>query len=865
MRVEHLSKVYKSAGTSTLALDDVSFTLPDKGLVFIVGKSGSGKSTLLNMLGGLDEITSGDIVIGDKRFSQFSYKDFDDYRNSYLGFVFQDFCLIEELSVENNVRLALDLQGENNTKEKIADILEKVELTSFANRKPKQLSGGQRQRVAIARALVKSPKLILADEPTGNLDSRTAVQVLELLKKLSKEILVVIVSHNIADAETYADRIIELADGKVLKDISRHSRENNTFEVNGNTVYIPDRVRMTDEQMQTLNDVVASGNARILQRDTAFEDTKQVDDIEQKADFKQSKLTFKRTLGISRHFFKKKLISSLLMVVMITCVVLLFALSRTFVRFDSDATMDEAISASTSSVMVMRKGEVDEILDTLDTSKIVKMSDEEIEDFKDVYSGKIYKKIPFAMPIAERTFYTETGITVGSNIYTNFYATETTGTLICDEEYLTKIFGIDGKLNVLAGDLYHEDHPEGVIITDYVADSFLAFGKYGSKEIGYDSLVNKEINQRGRVCAVIETGYKEKYAEYIQKFKNREKIDKVEAANFVEYANTYLNVAYTFNENIVDDFASSDICRLARLDVSHMIANGNIYQPSNSWYAHYVTDGTHALDECSMSVDYYNDMFGTSVTSDSDEEFQNNLKAGKNVVVVNQCIRGEDEVVYSFSLRITSLYTGGGVFHFYDHEIAKKVTQNNFFAYELYFDEPESASAIYNLGEEKNFYVATEYYKTINSITRIVLIFRDIFSLIATALCGVMILLMASYSFGNIRSRSYEIGVMKAMGARTKNVAGIFLVQVILMGFIICVLFGFIFYFGMPTANDLLMDSIVEYVNNASVPSITLLSFDKSVMWLGIGIIAGVTLVSAIAPFVGVMAIKPVNIIKSKE
>lgn len=865
MRVEHLSKVYKSAGTSTLALDDVSFTLPDKGLVFIVGKSGSGKSTLLNMLGGLDEITSGDIVIGDKRFSQFSYKDFDDYRNSYLGFVFQDFCLIDELSVENNVRLALDLQGENNTKEKIADILEKVELTPFANRKPKQLSGGQRQRVAIARALVKSPKLILADEPTGNLDSKTAVQVLELLKKLSKEILVVIVSHNIADAETYADRIIELADGKVLKDISRHSRENNTFEVNGNTVYIPDRVRMTDEQMQTLNDVVASGNARILQRDTAFEDTKQVDDIEQKADFKQSKLTFKRTFGISKHFLKKKLISSALMAIMITCVVLLFALSRTFVRFDSDATMDEAMSESSSSVMVMRKGEVDEILDTLDTSKFVKIFDEDIEMFKDVHDGKIYKKIPFSMPIAEISFYTETGVNVTSGIYTNFYATETTGVLICDEEYLTKIFGIDGKLNVLAGDLYHEDHPEGVIITDYIADSFLAYGKYGSKDIGYDSLVNREINQRGRVCAVIDTGYKEKYADYIEKFKAKEKIDKIEAANFVEYANTYLNVAYTFNENIVEDFACASICTLARLDISNIFADGKIYQPSSNWYGRYMVDATKGENECSMNVDFYNSLFGTNVTSALDDDFQNNLASKKNIIVINQCVRGESDAVYSFQLEITDLYTSSGAFRFYSHEIAENVTKNNFYTFELYFDEPESASAIYNLGEEKNFYVATEYYKTINSITRIVLIFRDIFSLIATALCGVMILLMASYSFGNIRSRSYEIGVMKAMGARTKNVAGIFLVQVILMGFIICVLFGFIFYFGMPTANDLLMDSIVEYVNNASVPSITLLSFDKSVMWLGIGIIAGVTLVSAIAPFVGVMAIKPVNIIKSKE
>lgn len=859
MRIEHLTKVYKSAGTSVLALDDVSFVLPDKGLVFVVGKSGSGKSTLLNMLGGLDEITSGDIIIGDKKFSEFSNSDFDDYRNSYLGFVFQDFCLIDELSVENNVRLALDLQGEHNADGKVADILEKVELKEFAHRKPSQLSGGQRQRVAIARALVKSPKLILADEPTGNLDSKTAVQALELLKKLSKDILVVIVSHNLSDAEKYADRIIELADGKILQDISRHDRGENTFEIDGNTVYIPDGVRMTDEQMSLLNDVASTGNALIVQRDTAFGKTENIADNEQNADFKHSKLSIKRTLGISRHFFKKKLISGALMAIMITAVVLLFALSRTFVRFDSNATMDEAMQKSDSQVLVMKKGVKDELLDTLNTQNIVKISQDEMDQLSALHDGKVYRKIPFSIPCSESNYATETSTNPSSEIYNMFYCKETTGVIICDEEYLTKIFGVDGSLTVY-GDLYANNYPEGFIITDYIADSLSYFNKHNERDYTYEDFVGKELNLRGRVCAVVETGYKEKYADYLEKMKKREKISKEEAGEFVEYANTYLNVAYSFNENIVETFANSAICRLAKMNkVAFVTTKGEVYQHTNSLYAVCNTDEGRE-NECAMGVDLYNSIFGTTVSSMEDVEFQNN----DNIVTINLFVKGESEIAYTRTFRVTALGDGTSL-SFFDRKVAQEATKCNFFTSELYFDEPTSASAIYNLGEEMDMYVATEYFKTINSITKIVLIFRDIFSLIATALCGVMILLMASYSFGNIRSRSYEIGVMKAMGARTRNVAGIFLIQVIAMGFVICVLFGFLFYFGMPTANDVLMDSIVEYVNNASITSITLLSFDKSVMWSGIGIIAGVTLVSAIAPFVGVMSIKPVNIIKSKE
>lgn len=859
MRIEHLTKIYQSGSTVSVGLDDVSFTLPDKGLVFIVGKSGSGKSTLLNMLGGLDEITSGDIVIGDNRFSEFSHKDYDNYRNSYLGFVFQDFCLIDELTVEDNVRLALDLQGEHDTDASVEEILENVELTEYAKRRPSQLSGGQRQRVAIARALVKSPKLILADEPTGNLDSKTAVQVLDMLKKLSREILVVVVSHNISDAENYADRIIELADGKIISDKSRRERGNNVFEITDDVVYIPDGIRMTDDEMLRLNEAVSTGNKRIVQRDTAFENTKEVSDSTSAHKFKSSHLSFKRTLSVSRHFLKKKLLSSILMVIMITAVTLLFGLSRVFVGFDGDVVMDEAMSAKESSVMVMRKGTRNEILDVVETDKIVMVTENDINDFKSVHSGKVYEKVPLSIPCAETSFVMESGKIVGSLNYNYFYCLETNGVLICDEDYLNKTFGVDGKVKLLAGSLFSEDSPETLIITDYIADSIINYHVYVDKDASYESLINLQCNRRGKIGGIIYTGYKEKYGDYIEKVKSRQAIDKAEAAEFVEYADTYLNVAYTINPDFVEAFATSDHCTLGKVVKSKIAIDADTVIDINHSYHGicYTNHPEKSADECSMGNEMYYEFFGETVTP-GDENFV------PRVFTIYLQRNGSEEIYDSITLTVTEIISGANV-KLYDRQLAERITRCNLFTYELYFDEPESVSGIFNVGEENDFYVADEYCKTVNSITKIVVIFHNIFTFIAAALCGVMVLLMASFAFGNIRSRNYEIGVMRAMGAGVVNVAGIFLIQIVLMGISICVMFGLLFYYGMPYANDILMDGIVEYVNNASVTGIKLLSFDSGVMWSGLGIIVGVTVISALAPFIGVLAIKPVNIIKAKD
>ncbi len=221
LQVRDLVKRYEAKGETVTALSGVSVDFPEKGMVFLLGKSGSGKSTLLNISGGLDAPDEGEVIVKGRSTKDFSKSDFDSYRNTYVGFVFQEYNILNELTVAENVALAVELQGRPADGEFVASLLEQVDLKGYADRRPNTLSGGQKQRVAIARALVKNPEIIMADEPTGALDSATGKQVFDTLKKLSREKLVVVVSHDREFAEIYADRIIELKDGKIVSDMTR--------------------------------------------------------------------------------------------------------------------------------------------------------------------------------------------------------------------------------------------------------------------------------------------------------------------------------------------------------------------------------------------------------------------------------------------------------------------------------------------------------------------------------------------------------------------------------------------------------------------------------------------------------------------
>ena len=225
LELKNITKIYNSGAGVQRALDNVSISFGGHEFVSILGASGSGKTTLLNLIGGLDGYDEGDMIVDGTSTKSFADKDWDSYRNGTIGFVFQSYNLISHLSVLENVKLALSISGISNreSKKRAIEVLKNVGLEEHINKKPNQLSGGQMQRVAIARALVTDPKIILADEPTGALDSSTSAQIMDLIKEISKDKLVIMVTHNAEIAEKYSDRIVRLSDGVVIEDTAANS------------------------------------------------------------------------------------------------------------------------------------------------------------------------------------------------------------------------------------------------------------------------------------------------------------------------------------------------------------------------------------------------------------------------------------------------------------------------------------------------------------------------------------------------------------------------------------------------------------------------------------------------------------------
>lgn len=236
LKLENVTKSYKTGDFVQHALKGVNLEFRENEFVSILGPSGSGKTTLLNIIGGLDRYDNGDLIINGKSTKQFKSKDWDAYRNNCIGFIFQSYNLINHISVLANVEMCMTLSGVSSRekKKRALEVLEKVGLKDHAHKKPNQLSGGQMQRVAIARALVNNPDVILADEPTGALDSETSVQIMELIKEIAKDKLVIMVTHNPELAKNYSTRIVEFKDGNLISDsnpISKTEAKQNNYKL----------------------------------------------------------------------------------------------------------------------------------------------------------------------------------------------------------------------------------------------------------------------------------------------------------------------------------------------------------------------------------------------------------------------------------------------------------------------------------------------------------------------------------------------------------------------------------------------------------------------------------------------------------
>ena len=263
LQLQHISKVYHTGNQEFHALKDISIRFRENEFVSILGQSGSGKTTLLNIIGGLDQYTSGDLLIQGKSTKQFKNRDWDSYRNHTIGFVFQSYNLIGHQTALSNVEIAMTLSGVSKAerKKRAIEALERVGLKDHLYKKPNQMSGGQMQRIAIARALVNNPKVVLADEPTGALDSETSVQIMELLKDIAKERLVIMVTHNPELAQAYSTRIVQVLDGNILSDSNPYEPTEETKQVD---------IRFKKTKMSYLTALALSFNNLLTKKGRTF-------------------------------------------------------------------------------------------------------------------------------------------------------------------------------------------------------------------------------------------------------------------------------------------------------------------------------------------------------------------------------------------------------------------------------------------------------------------------------------------------------------------------------------------------------------------------------------------------------------------
>ena len=599
LEVRNLKKIYKmKKGVSVNALNNVSIKFPEKGLVFLLGKSGSGKSTLLNLLGGLDKYDSGEIIIKGVSSKDFKQSHFDSYRNTYVGFIFQEYNVLEEFSVGANIALALELQNKKATDQQINKILEEVDLTGFGNRKPNELSGGQKQRVAIARALVKNPQIIMADEPTGALDSNTGKQVFDTLKKLSKDKLIIVVSHDREFAETYGDRIIELADGKVIRDVEKNSdniienkysseySENIKFD--DDSIIINKDYHLTEEDRILINNYLDNLNKDIKVK-VGNTDTKKFTETDESKikyedkSFKliKSKLPLKNAFKIGTSSLKHKKIRLAITILLSFVAFTLFALADTFGNYNHIKTCTKSILDTKVQYATVQKSikhgsglgtywsQWDNYLSKDDIKKINK-------DTGLTFTGVVGSDETYSLENIDQS------VKLSENDEGTNYATYMTGFTSFTKKQIEKM-----GYKVLAGEIPTGDNND-IAISEYVFETFkkagyVPSGKGEKVEIkSYNDLIGKSIalgNKQYKIVGIFDTNVDMKRYEAVAEDQSK----KTSAEKLVTFALT--------NElDNIQQYSLSTVAIVGKEKMNQLIANKGNFIKLNEAYIYLNND-----------------------------------------------------------------------------------------------------------------------------------------------------------------------------------------------------------------------------------------------------------------------------------
>ena len=842
LEVRDLKKVYHDDSGDCLALDGVSFKLPSKGMVFVVGKSGCGKTTLLNTIGGLDQFTSGDILVNNKGLSKFSVVELDNYRNSTVGFVFQDFCLIERLSVIDNIKLSLEFQS--STKEVDFDkLLTDIGLEGLGHRYPKQLSAGQKQRVAIARAIVKDPEIILADEPTGNLDENTSNQIMDLLKEISKERLVMVISHNPEEANQYADRILEMADGKIISDKAYNEEYVDKAIILDDKTILPGNGVVSFEEIDEINEKInkSEGEYQVLQSDEKFI-KKEPNVIEEHTELKKVKMNTKTKIKYAGFFFRKKLFFNLFMIVLLTVVTSFLAiievlgfidLNKEAVRINMEEKFDQTYMYYNST----------------GSNQFEAVDRDLIEPIVEKHNGKIGYVYPISLCFNNMyNSFTLSGKSLQYSEINGGMITESNGVYITDYETMKYKVNNGNELTILSGEI--KENSTGVIITDYLADCII---NYDENYKSYDDIVNGGfLYNRLDVDAVIKSDAYDLYAEELKLYSLKE-----EAGVALDLIYDY-SVCYSLNPNFISDYKSY----IYENKYSYAMAANVALMSGKNFYSQakctgYFQDDLKE-DEVLISYAFYNELFGTYLNENNDSSFT-------PVPIKIQLFDLDNNCFFDKEFTVTGLYKQRHLtdtFRLSD-KYYMEIADVNLVPWAM---EIFTQGNLYDLWDELMDNNCSEMYREPRLIFRtiqLLSVFYEVFAYISMVVILAIFLIIILNASTIIRQNVYEIGVMKALGAKTSELVVIFTLQMVITCLGVCLLLYSCSNIFMNFANKLLCSGISAYVVTDVLYNVIV--FSPKFFIINIVSISVFTIFSIMVPILAIRKIKPLKIIKTRN
>ena len=865
IKVEGLTKIYKTNKKKPFcALDNVSLTLPDKGMVFILGKSGSGKSTFLNLLGGLDTFEGGDIITYGNSLKSFKAKQFEAYRSGFIGFIFQDYHLLEELTVGENIAL---FDAKKKDEKALEEALHRVDLDGYAERYPSELSGGQKQRVAVARAIYKSSKIILCDEPTGNLDRKTSFQILDLLKELSKEKLVLIVSHNLDETQKYADRIVELADGKIISDYSREENYLDELKIEGGKATLPYRERMEERDLLRLNNALQEGQVREINvNSSGF--------LESKVLYEEKKVKptlRKLTRPSSRKLFKRFLFSKKKqsLVAILTSIIAFgaFSVIQSFGEFNS---MNALSKVNQDNLTVIEKDTdsypfgITDNFSFVQADKTYALYDQTI--WLDSANGSSWdtgKRMPDKKNFSE------------------LYIHENYGLFTCDREYLTELYGKDGELTLLAGSLDGAETSTGIYVTDYFADSIL-YHEITSKKFRFfkyeDLLVNfipAGVNTACRIAGVIDTDYESKYQsifELYEEYKDNKDVEdelaKILSENpvymeFMEDVLLRLGVGYTLNSNFIDSFSLKETS-LVRTQGLYFYANEKEIRADDTFYMTTkpspVPCSAYADDEIAIPYKYFNALFGTNYTSAESNKLG---VIDKKTITIKRYVDDDNTKPLLHEKEFTVVAVND--FRISGNENTmlyfKKADWN---PSRLYFENVQNPEELMAFMEENGYHYVSIQQQNLQKLNDLVTAFYDLFTFLQMIIICMLVVYLINFGVRGVKQNSYQIGVIKALGGRSRDVENIFVLRTFLIGAIVSVLsvLGSIAF--IKIADSILLAS-VESVVQMKFTALTIIEVLPSLLVIDGLLMLALAVLSSLIPALTLRKIKPIQIIKAKE